>query len=353
MPVISRKVPAYAVAGLYPAGNGNSGTYGPGSASYTGTPPTSLIYDLSRITSAHRRRVLVAWYNDETVWYAAAIRAPYYNEPRDYTIDASAAPGGVPPPGDGDPGWTNLVRVTGNVYNGRQHVVDMHGANWIRMRVTAVNGSPGNMAASFNLDVQDASAGTGDTWLFLGDSITQDGMGHYEPENFMQQVNAAKPPFFPSQLNGGLGGWDSRSVLAIDPSTNRQYLTEFLDAFPGHFVSLAYGTNDANGNLDGAVYRANLETMVKAVLAAGKVPVVPLIPWGCRPSIQAGGPRLNQQVQALWAAHPEIVHGPDFWSYFQAHPELMAPDCIHPTLPQGMAAYRRLTAETMLAAVYR
>jgi hypothetical protein len=351
MPVISRNVPAYSVNGDQ-ASYGNDGTYGPGSGAYDGVPPTSLIYDLSRVPAAKRRQVVVAWYNDETVWYAAAINVSYYNEPRDYTIDASTAAGGGQPPGEDDPSWAHLVTVSGNVYNGRQHFLDLHGANWIRMRVTATNGASDNSDASFNLDVHDASQGNSDTWLFLGASVTQDGMGHYEPSNFMQQVNAADPPYFPSQLNGGLGGWDSGNPLATDPATNQQYLAEFLAAFPGHFVSLAYSSNDAIENVAPATYYSHMQTIVQAVLNAGKVPIVPMIPWGCNPNIQSDGPRLNQQVQNLWAAMPQIVHGPDFWSYFQAHQNLIGSDCIHPISPEGTSAYRQLFAQAMLSEVY-
>src|SRR4029077_3783762 len=76
------------------------------------------------------------------------------------------------------------------------------------------------------------------------------------------------------------------------------------------------------------------------------------IPWGCTSGIQSNAPGLNQQIQALWAADPKIIHGPDFWTYFSQHRNLILPDCIHPSLPDGALAYRQQYAQAMTAAVY-
>src|SRR4029077_13274036 len=147
MPVISRNVPAYATNAISPASNGNASDYG---IVYQGTPPTSLMYDLSSVPAAHRTQLLVAWYNDSNIWYppASPNGEVYANNPADYTIDAGAAAGGGGPPTD----WVNLVTVTANLFNGRQHFIDFTGYNWLRMRVTSVNGSAGSTDAVFKLD---------------------------------------------------------------------------------------------------------------------------------------------------------------------------------------------------------
>jgi len=351
MPVIDHNLPSFGDTGIeYDPSLGNDNNYGSGSGAYLCTPPCSLIIDLSSVPVAKRQQVVVAWYNDSSLFYAAAINSSYYNEPRDYTIDVSSAPGGGSPPTS----WTTLVSVSGNVYNGREHFLDLNGANWIRMHVTAVNGSSGNMDASFNLDVHDASLGTNDSWLILGDSITEDDMGHYEPSNFMQQVNAAYPAYFPSQINGGIGGWDASSPLQTDPRTGRVYIDEFLAAFPGHFVSLDYGTNDANeGGAALATYTANMTTMINKVIAAGKVPVLRrTIPWGCTPAIQVNGPVINADLANLLKAFPQAIPGPDEWAYFQAHQSQISSDCIHPTIGTGNAAYRQVYVNALLSSVY-
>lgn len=352
MPVISHGLPTYGDGNvLYSPSDGTSGTYGSGSASYLCGPPCGLIIDLSSVPVAQRQQVVVAWYNDETNYYAAAINNSYYNEPRDYTIGVSNAPGGSNVPTT----WTTLASVTGNFYNGREHVLNLNGANWIRMEVTAVNGSSGNADASFDLDVHDASQGNNDSWLVLGDSITQDDMGHYEPSNFMQQVNAAYPGYFPVQFNGGVGGWDSGSPLQTDPRTGQVYMDEFLAAFPGHFVSVDYGTNDANeGGPALASYLSNMRTLINKIIAAGKVPVLrQSIPWGCTANILANGPTVNADLAQLLAEYPQAVAGPDEWSYFKANPSLIGGDCIHPTIGAGNAAYRQVYVQSLISGVYK
>jgi GDSL-like lipase/acylhydrolase family protein len=348
MPVVSRGAPAFATNAIYRPDNGNDSDYG---TQFRGALPASLAYDLSQVKPVQRGRVMVAWYNEETIWDADAINGRSYNEPKDYTIDGSRASGGGTQPADG---WVTLVRVSGNHFNSRLHPVDLTGFNWIRMSVTAVNGSPGNSDAAFNLDVHDAADTGADAWWFFGDSITQDDMSHRGPgATFAQQVHAALPTHFPAQQDGGIGGWDSAAPLQVDPTTHQQYFAEFLAVFPGRYVSMALGTNDASKNIAPQAFYANMAKMVEAVLQAGKVPIVPLIPWGCTPAIAENGPKINGAIRQLWAAYPQVLRGPDLWSYFEANKALMARDCIHPSIPEGATAYRRLYAKTMLRDVYR
>lgn len=352
MPVLTHGLPAFGEGNvIYSPSFGNDNNYGSGSGAYLCGPPCSLVIDISSLPLAQRQQVLAAWYNDSNLFYAGAINASYYNEPKDYTIDVSYAPGGT---GTTPSSWTTLTTVNGNFYNGRQHLLNLNGANWIRMRVSAVNGSSGNMDASFNFDLHDASNGANDSWLILGDSITEDDMGHYEPTNFMQQVNAAHPTYFPSEVNGGIGGWTADSALQTDTRTGQLYIDEFLAASAAHFVSLDYGTNEAiQGGSQLASYRTNMTTLINKVIAAGKVPVLRRsIPWGCHTGIQNNGPTVNAVLQDLIAQYPQAVVGPDAWSYFQAHPSYISSDCIHPTIGTGNAAYRQLYVNALLAGVY-
>ena len=347
MPVVSRGAPAYGVHAIYGADKGNDTDYG---TEFRGSLPTSLALDLSQVDPRRRGRVLVVWYNEDTSWDPSAIKARMYNEPRDYTIDANHAGGGASPPGDG---WTTLVRVSGNRFNSRMHLIDLSGYNWIRMSVTAANGDPGNDDAAFNLDVHDAGATADDAWFFFGDSITQDDMSHRGAPTFAALVNAALPAQFPAQQDGGVGGWDSSAPLQVDPLTNEQYFSEYLAAFPGHYVSIALGTNDANQKVAAGLFYDNMTKLVQTVLQAGKVPIVPLIPWGCTEGIAQDGPKINDAIKQLWTANPQVIQGPDFWAFFQGHQGLLSKDCIHPSLPDGAAAYRQLYAQTMLRKVYR
>jgi hypothetical protein len=104
----------------------------------------------------------------------------------------------------------------------------------VRLVVTAPDGQPGNVDIVANVDVYDAGAGVTDDWLFLGDSIMQDAMGHDEVTiggtdvgTFSQLVNARRPAYFPLQQNGGIGGVTSRVAadhiadwLALSPAAS-------------------------------------------------------------------------------------------------------------------------------------
>jgi hypothetical protein len=60
-------------------------------------------------------------------------------------------------------------------------------------------------------------------------------------------------------------------------------------------------------------FYANIQQLVQTVIAAGKVPVVPTIPYSTDPKRMANIPALNDQIRALYLAYPVIVPGPDLW----------------------------------------
>ena len=86
------------------------------------------------------------------------------------------------------------------------------------------------------------------------------------------------------------------------------------------------------------------------MIAAGKIPVIPTIPWN-RTGSAAFIPALNARLDQLKAVYPEIVSGPDLWTFFETNQPLISSDNLHPT-DEGYVAYRRLWAETMLEQVY-
>jgi lysophospholipase L1-like esterase len=340
--LISRNVPVFASSQLYPARAANDGDY---STVWRGSIPGWIAYDLSRVPAAKRARVIVAWFNDPVTspYDHTVVGEVAYNNLADYTVEANAARGGTAPTS----GWVTLARVTGNRYHSREHLLKLKGYRWIRMNVTAGDGSPENEDAAFNLDVYDASRGARDSWLFLGDSLTQDGMHHRQirgERNFSQLIAQSRPRLYPVFEDGGIAGLQSRDGAAR--------IKTWLRTFPGRYVGLSYGTNDANACLPASGFYASYVTMVKAVLKAGKVPVVPTIPWARSANAQSCAPRLNARIKALYKAYRRIVKGPDLWTYFKAHPDLIGPDDLHPT-ETGYTVYRRLWANAMLARVYR
>jgi lysophospholipase L1-like esterase len=342
LPLISRKVPAYTSATDSPYGpqRANDDDYGTYWRSVA--MPAWLAYDLSGVPIPNRTQVVVAWYNGTGDYDHTVGGGVGYNVPGSYTIEGNAAAGGTEPPASD---WVTLESVTGNTYHSRQHVLDLTGYNWIRISVTASDGSPQNDDVSLNLDVHDASQGVADDWIFYGDSIVAAAMGVWPNGGvgtFAQLINARVPSQFPVQEAGGIG------YLRSDVGARR--IGSWLSLFPGRYVALSYGTNDCGATSPDAFY-ANYVSMVEAVLRAGKVPAVSKIPWARTPAVQTNGPALNAKIDDLYAAYPQIVRGPDFWTYFKEHPNLISQDNLHPS-PEGEAAYRQLWADQMASAVY-
>jgi lysophospholipase L1-like esterase len=296
--------------------------------------------------------VVVAWYNDPTTNsydhnYISPLKPiSLANDiPSTYTVDGNRALGGTLP----TVGWTTLAAVNGNSLHSRQHVVNLTGYNWVRLQVTASDGTPLNQGVFLNMDVHDASVGLDDDWIFFGDSITEAGMAHSSlaasggQGTWAQVINAANHGYFPAYENGGIGGSES--------SDGADRINAWLSTFPGRYVGLSYGGNDAGWSRTPSSYYDNYDFMIRAVLAYGKTPVIPKIAWSCDATLAANAPALNQQIDRLYAAYPSIVHGPDLWSFFQANQSLISSDCIHPTA-EGYVAYRQQWANAMLAAVY-
>lgn len=340
--VISRQVPAFASSGYYPASNANDDSYDTAWRSQ-GTPAW-LAYDLSSVPISQRIKVLVVWYNETSNYDHTIIGYSAYNLPQDYTIEVNSAPGGDTPPGEG---WVTLATVRGNDYHSREHVIDMAGDNWIRINVTRVDGSIENYDASINMDVYDASHGITDNWIFFGDSITAGAMGHTTTggvKAFAQLINERASQYFPAQESGGIGYLTSADAV--------NYINTWLQLFPGKYVGLSYGTNDANGCADADNFYNNYVSLVRAVLNAGKIPVIPHIPWARTTNVQHCGPMLNARIDSLYRAFPQIIKGPDLWAFFEGNQNLISNDNLHPT-DAGFGAYRQQWANTMLTTVYK
>jgi hypothetical protein len=330
MPLISQGAPAFAADGSS-ASFANDGN--PATAYETATLPASVTYDLSAVPSAQRQKVLVAWYGMKDVDYINNPTQAFMELPADYTIEANAAPGGGQPPSSG---WTNLATVTGNDRSSRQHLANLAGANWVRMTVTASsNPSPTTQApgaVAFDLDVHAAPSGATDDWLFMGDSITFIST----PRAFSDLpalANAGKPTHYPAVIDAAIGGTNTVTASAVIDDT--------MSLFPGQFVVLAYGTNDQPNNYQ-------METLVQHVIAAGKTPVVPHMPWSATSTIQTNGPPINAQIDALYAKYPQIVRGPDLWTFFSGRTDLIPATDVHPNAA-GQEALRQEWANLMVS----
>lgn len=356
MPVISRGVPAFASSGTASLANdADYDTMWRSNETTSTATPSWLAYDLSGVPAAQRQHVDVVFYavgGDYAEYdiYAKS-GAITYNEPRDYTIEGNAAPGG----GSAAPttGWQTLVTVTGNTLISKQHAIDLTGYSWLRLNVTAINGTTQNYNTAVNLDVHDASNGIDDSWLFLGDSITafamrNDGAGIGAP-SFASLVHASKSAYFPAAEGAGEGGWNSGTAFTIaSPDGNGTLFDSWIRNFPGRFVCLSYGTNDGadTSNDNGQTTFDNFVKMIGIVTAAGKIPCIPHVPWAEDTAHQTNAQIINGRIDSLYAMYPVIVKGPDLYSILQGHTEWYQ-DNLHPN-PQGREQYRQGWASAVL-----
>lgn len=342
MQIISRGVPAFSSSGTASLANDNlfdTTWRSNGSQAW-------LAYDLSKIPVANRSKVILVWYNETFSYEHTLIGENAYNMPGTYTIDINSAPGNTQPPVNG---WKTVVTVTNNHYHSRQHVFDMTGANWVRINVTAVDGSPQNTDVDINMDVYDASQGIDDDFIDYGDSITATAMGHatqLSVKSFSDLVQLQTGSHFPIEENGGTG-----YLTSIDGVNNMQ---KWLSVFPGKFVGLSFGTNDSWGcgngaNIANTVYN-NYLAMVKIVIASGKIPIVTLMPWSTHSDLASCAIAINAKLITIPTIFPQIILGPDLYTALQGHPEYFS-DGVHPS-SLGTGIYRKTWADLFIKSIY-
>ncbi len=335
-PVISRNCPAYSGTNPATATAGNDDYY---YSFWQGAAPDDyLAYDLSGVPEENRKIIDAVWYNTS----AYDVIGLYINrnqEPSDYTIEINAAPGGDYP----QDGWEIVETVTGNTLSSRQHIVNFEGYNWIRLHITGVDEKTEG-SCMVNFDIHDVSDGVTDSWIFYGDSITAGGMNNCFGTGFATYINRLDAKYFPIQENGGIGG-----ITSTDGLNN---IDRWLSVFPGRYVSIAYGTNDAWGNQSGAQkYYENTVAMIQKVIDAGKIPVLPKIPHAEEPGVADYLDDYNAMIDRIYEEFPEVIKGPDFDAIMQEHPEYLSSDGVHPN-GEGYEEMRRIWAETMYQNVY-
>ncbi len=338
VPLINRGVPAFASTNIYPgtsANNANDNSY----TNYwrSNGVPAWIAYNISAVPASQKQQVLAVWYNLSYAYNT--IHGAHYSNLGAYTIDGNSAPGGATVPTSG---WTTLATVTGNTLHSRQHLINLSGYNWVRINVTASDGSSQNFDAQFvNFDLYDASQGLADDWIFYGDSITAGGM-----DSIGALVNQSLGNRWPITENGGEPFDKSSDAVNRILGTNG-----YLSLFPGRYVGLSYGMNDAAGSGGETGYYNNMKQLVQAILAAGKIPVIPTISYTNDSTHNANIPAYNSKIAQLYSDFPQIIHGPDLWTFFKNNPSLINSGDIHPT-SVGYTALKQQWVNTMVASVY-
>lgn len=177
---------------------------------------------------------------------------------------------------------------------------------------------------------------TGEYYVAVGDSITLAAGGRGYELTLSDLLSNSKG--FPNTVaNWGMGGATSAAGARIISLT--------LSTVPWtKYFLVMFGTNDAS--LPGPVpsgkgkgpgdpgyrgsYKDNLQKIISATLAAGKIPCLAKVPYTTSPSIDISSIReYNVVVDELVATNNISVTPPDFYAYFQKHQDEI-PDGIHP-----------------------
>jgi lysophospholipase L1-like esterase len=305
-----------------------------------------LALDLSAVPAAQRKHVVLAWFASPDDGYSVASAQgtcpawsgrPYLS---DYVIEVNAAgPGAVP-----GSGWRTVATVQDNRRLAGQHAIDLTKAPWVRIRGSGPNG------VAINVEAVSTDAAGSAGWLFVGDSITSRYAGHQpvtEPSGAVLQSISA----LVSQRTGGRA-WPvaenaGRSCAKAGDAV--AWIDPMLDSFPGRYVALNFGTNDTwGGEGDPDTFKETMAAVVAKVVAHGKIPVVPTIPWpNTGGTWQAAVEAHNVGIRQLYREHPEVLAGPDLYVITKDRAELYdASGDVHPN-EQGAAVMRRAWADTV------
>jgi acyl-CoA thioesterase-1 len=300
-------------------------------------------------------RVLLEWnagfnYNYADPITPTSTASPDYGSPLNYAIYTSSNST------DGADGtWTQVASVTNNTYRTRSHSFDFTGMSWVKMSVTSIpTFSSANGLALDEIEVYDTSVSYSrgripeDTWFFMGDSITAywanraTGTGPGDPAthmpDFAQWINGTITNYFPSMINGGIGGEKSADALARLPAN-------LADNPDYHYWALSYGSNDSAGNTQNtAAFRANMQAMITLLLANGRMPVIPHIPYAADGS-HDHITNFNAVIDILVATN-HILAGPDFYTFFKVNTNQLQADGLHPN-DAGMRSDNLLWAHAM------
>jgi lysophospholipase L1-like esterase len=238
----------------------------------------------------------------------------------------------------------------------------------------------GNQVIGAGLTDHVSNVSIGDYYVAVGDSITKGTGDNFSADNVSADGRNSGGGFEPilndrltsltgyshTVKNQGVGGRTSAGGV----SKIAGYLGSHPDA---QFFLVMFGTNDSaedlampsglgllpgNPGYSGS-YKANMQGIVSAVLASGKLPILakPPIAYGscsrCTKYLNPEAEPRNALIREYHAVIDELVlenalpiEGPNLYPHFAAHPEQMA-DRLHPN-GVGYQAIAELWAEALL-----
>ena len=236
---------------------------------------------------------------------------------------------------DGD--WDVAATIENNPVMARGVTIDFAGKSWFKFV------SESEVGQILEIEAFDMSKGGNDTWFFMGTSISQMGIKQQDTDSTTAQlIHARFPEYTPAMLRGGIGCINSTEVV--------DHLSEYLE-YVGNvkFWAIEMGTNDAWGGGDWNLqtYVDNMQTIIDSAKAHGITPVIARII--ATDSAKAGwqiNPAYLEAVDKL-VKDNGLPQGPDFYSYFKEHSELLGSDGVHPNSDGGGQAMHHLWAEAL------
>ena len=279
--------------------------------------------------------VVLAWFSDYSFDYTNNTSLA----PQDYEIAVSSNS-----TNGSDGTWQTVVSVQGNHARAREHRIEFAGMSWIKMTVLAAQPQPSQPYVRIDeLEVFDAQELGDESYFFSGDSITATAYNRFAGNlpSFADDLRSCAPHNYPLTIDGGFGGQDSSDAV--------QGIASWLALLPDmHYWLLGWGSNDALDQVSPAVFRANLQAVVTAILEHGDVPVLAQIPYSTYlnlPWLDGEIRQLNQVIDEVTTAN-HLIRGPDFYTLFQTHPQYLSSDGLHPS-GAGAIAMNSLWLESL------
>ena len=236
---------------------------------------------------------------------------------------------------DGD--WEIAATIKNNPVMARGVTIDFAGKSWFKFV------SDKDVGQILEIEAFDMSQGGTDTWFFMGTSISQMGIKQQDTDSTTAQlIHARFPEYTPAMLRGGIGCINSTEVVA--------HLPEYLE-YAGNvkYWAIEMGTNDAWGGGDWNLntFVKNMQTIIDSAKAHGITPIIARII--ATDSAKAGwqvNPAFLKAVDKLTKDN-KLPEGPDFYSYFLKHRELLGSDGVHPNANGGGQAMHHLWAQAL------
>jgi hypothetical protein len=224
--------------------------------------------------------------------------------PASYRIETSASS-----TRGGDGAFRLELCVIHNTARARAHVIDFDGQSWVRISFEgACSSADAEPAIGLErLDLHDASDGTDDVWLILGDELARDGLTPAGAPGFAEHVNERYPGYYPALIDETQSGEQPAGTLLR--------IAALLEAHPhARHVALAYGPPSIDETPEGL---AALATLVATLCEHGRAVVLARTPELGGESSH-GALSFNRAVAALEARYP-LIPGPDLRELLNAH----------------------------------